>query len=182
MGLFSALLSLGGTALSAGLSAVNNKRAKQKQDAEFAREAVHYAAKAAEDPLATSHNQQLLNQYDRDSRKQVENAQGVAAITGATNDYTLAVQKAIAEGRSDLMSDMSAGASERADKYNEKEEEVRQAQSAAEQAYHQQRNEQYGNLAANAMTTFGSLADSAIGSGSDKNNKDKKATGQAQTD
>ena len=70
----------------------------------------------------------------------------------------------VTEGRAELMGGVAAKASERADKYNDAAEAVRENAEAAEQEYHQQRNEQYGNLAANAMTAFGSLIDAGGGS------------------
>lgn len=155
-----ALLSLAGTGLSAGLSAANNKRAKEEQEAEYARQQAHYNAKANENPLARSENQQVLNQYDRKAQQQVENARNVAKITGATPEYSLAVQKGVAQGRADLMGDIAAGASKQRDKYEDLAETSRQNQAAAQQAYRQQRNEQFTNLAANAASTFGSIVDS----------------------
>lgn len=159
-----ALISLAGTGLSAGLSAINNKKARQEEDAEAARREAYYSAKANENPLSRSENQHILGQYDRDAQRQVEKARNVAAITGATPEYSLAVQKGVAEGKADLMGNISAGASERADKYEEMAEGARQDRAAAQQAYRQQRNEQYGNLAANAATSFGSLVDATAGS------------------
>lgn len=159
------LLSLAGTGLSAGLSAINNKKAREAQQAESARRQAHYEAKANENPLSRSENQHLLGQYDRDAQQQIENARGVAAITGATPEYAAAVQKGVAEGRANLMGQMSAGASAQADKYEEMAEEARQEAAANEQAYHAQRNDQYANLAGNALSTFGSLASASMSGG-----------------
>ena len=159
------LLSLAGTGLSAGLSAINNKKAREAQQAESARREAHYEAKANENPLSRSENQHLLGQYDRNAQQQIENARSMAAITGATPEYAAAVQKGVADGRANLMGQMSAGASARADKYEEMAEEARQEAAANEQAYHAQRNEQYANLAGNALSAFGSLASASMSGG-----------------
>ena len=168
MAIWGALLSLAGTGLSAGLSAVNNKRAKQEQEDVFARQQAHLAAKGAEDPLARSEVQRALGQYDRDAQRQIENARNVSKITGATPEYSLAVQKNLTEGKADLMGNIAAGASERKDKYDALLEQSRLAQAAAQQEYRAQRNEQFANLAGNALSTFGSLVDGAIDSGGNK--------------
>lgn len=167
------LLSLAGTGLSHGLSAINNKKAREAQQAESARREAHYEAKANENPLSRSENEHLLGQYDRNAQQQIENARSMAAIKGATPEYAAAVQKGVAEGRANLMGQMSAGASARADKYEEMAEGARQEAAANEQAYHAQRNEQYANLAGNALSAFGSLANAGI--------SDKKAPPQQQT-
>ena len=153
------LLSLAGTGLSSVLSAKNNREAREAQQADSARRQAHYDAKANENSLSRSENQHLLGQYDRNAQQQIENARGVAAIIGATPEYAVAVQKGVAEGRANLMGQMSAGASARADKYEEMAEGARQEAAANEQAYHAQRNEQYANLAGNALSAFGSMAD-----------------------
>lgn len=165
--LASLLLSLAGMGLSAGLSEKNNREAREAQQAESARRISHNEAKANENPLLSSMNQHLLGQYDRNAQQQIENARGMANVVGATSEYAAAVQKGVAEGRANLMGQMSAGASARADKFDEKAEEARQEAAANEQAYHAQRNEQYGNLAGNALSAFGSLASASM-SGEEK--------------
>lgn len=160
-----AIISLAGTAASGIMSKINNDKMENEQEGEFARQQAYYAAKAAENPLSRSENQRVLRQYDRDAQRQIENARNVAAITGATPEYGLAVQKNVAQGRADLMGNISAGASERADKYNENLETARQQQSAARLARMQQRNETFANLAANAANSFGSIVDSYGGMG-----------------
>lgn len=186
------LLSLAGTGLSAGLSAKNNREAREAQQAESARRQAHYEAKANEDPLSRSENQHLLGQYDRDAQQQIENARSMAAIKGATPEYAAAVQKGVAESRANLMGQMSADASQRADKYEEMAEGARQEAAANEQAYHAQRNEQYANLAGNALSAFGSLASASMGGGekqpaakapsmTEDQAKNKLATMQAQS-
>ena len=160
-----AIISLAGTAASGIMSKINNDKMENEQEGEFARQQAYYAAMAAENPLSRSENQRVLRQYDRDAQQQIENARNVAAITGATPEYGLAVQKNVAQGRADLMGDISAGASERADKYNENLETARQQQSAARLARMQQRNETFANLASNAANSFGSIVDSYGGIG-----------------
>lgn len=159
------LLSLAGKGLSTYLSVKNNREAREAQQAESARRQAHYEAKANEDPLSRSENQHLLGQYDRDAQQQIENARSMAAIKGATPEYAAAVQKGVAEGRANLMGQMSAGASARADKYEEMAEGARQEAAANEQAYHAQRNEQYANLAGNASSDFGSLVSASMSGG-----------------
>ncbi len=158
------LLSLAGTAASGLMSYFNNKKAQKQADAEAARQQAYYQAKANENPLSRSENQHLLGQYDRAAQQQIENARGVAAITGATPEYGLAVQKAVANGRADLMGNMSAGASERADKYNQLGEEARHQKAIDDQERIAARNETFANLAANAANIVGSSLDSYIGS------------------
>ena len=149
---FSAL----GTAASGLMSYFNNKKAQQQADAEAARQQAYYEAKANENPLSRSENQHLLGQYDRQAQQQIENARGVAAITGATPEYSLAVQKAVANGRADLMGNMAAEASERADKYNQLGEQARHQKAMDDQARIAARNETFANLAANAANIVGS--------------------------
>lgn len=150
------LLSLAGTAASGLMSYFNNKKAQQQADAEAARQQAFYEAKANENPLSRSENQHLLGQYDRQAQQQIENARGVAAITGATPEYGLAVQKAVANGRADLMGNMAAGASASADKYNQLGEEARHQKAMDDQARIAARNETFANLAANAANIVGS--------------------------
>lgn len=168
-----AILGAAGTAASGLMSYFNNKKAQKQADEEAARQQAFYEAKANENPLSRSENQHLLGQYDRDAQQQIENARGVAAITGATPEYGLAVQKAVANGRADLMGNMSAGASERADKYNQLGEEARHQKAMDDQARIAARNETFANLAANAANIVGSSLDSYIGA--------KKAPAQQQT-
>lgn len=160
--MWSAILGLAGTAASGIMSAINNRKAKQEQDAEAARQEAYYTAKANENPLARSENQQLLGQYDRQAQQQIENARGVAAITGATPEYGLAVQKSVAEGRANLMGNMAAGASARKDQFESAAEGVRHQHSMDEIARRQQRNETFAALAGNAANMVGSLAGASL--------------------
>ena len=156
---WAAIIGLAGQAVSGFASAINNKRMQQSADAEAARQEAFYKAQASQDPLSRSENRSLLGQYDRDAKKQVETARNVAAITGATPEYSLGVQKAVAEGRANLMSNMSAGASRRADYYNTLGEETRHRKALEDQQRRAERNQTYANLAANAATAAGSIMD-----------------------
>lgn len=155
-----AIISLAGTAASGIMSAINNRRMERERNAEYAREQAHYQAKANEDPLARSEVQAAVNQYDRDAEKQIENARNVATITGATPEYGLAVQKGVAQGKANLLSGVTAGASERKDRYEELAEQSRQNQYKENMQARQERNATYGALAANAANAFGSIVDS----------------------
>lgn len=161
--MWGALLGFAGTAAGGLMSYFNNKKAQRQADAEAARQQAYYQAKANENPLSRSENQHLLGQYDREAQQQIENARGVAAITGATPEYGLAVQKAVANGRADLMGNMAAGASERADKYNQLGEEARHQKAMDDQARIAARNETFANLAANAANIVGSSIDGLAG-------------------
>ena len=160
---FSAVLSLAGTAISGALSAYNNRRAQEEQRAESARREAYYNAKAAEDPLANAKNQRLLNQYDRKAEQQITDARSTGKILGSTPEYALGVQKAVAQGRADLMGNISANAADRADKYNEEAERVRQERAQQQQDYRASRNETFSALASNAMSSFGSFIDAYAG-------------------
>lgn len=155
-----AIVGLAGQAVSGIASAVNNKRSQSSADAEAARQEAYYNAQAYQDPLTRSENAQLLAQYDRKAQQQVDNAQGVATITGATPEYTLGVQKAVADGRADLMGGIASEASERRDKYEDKAEEVRHQKELDDQQRRAERNQTYANLAANAASAAGSIIDS----------------------
>ena len=153
------LIGLAGQAVSGIASAINNRRRQRAADNEAARQQAYYAAKAAEDPLALSENQRVLNQYDREAQRQVEAARNTAKITGATPEYSLAVQKGVAEGRANLMGNIAAGASQRADYYTHLGEQARHQKALDDQARRAERNTTYANLAANAAKAFGSIMD-----------------------
>lgn len=152
-----AVLGAAGNIASGIMSAVNNKKARQQQEAENARRIAAAEAKANEDPLSTAKSRQLLAQYDRDAKKQLENAQGVAAITGATPEYTLAIQDSIAQGRADVMSGIAVAGEERAERAEERAEEARQQAAENQLAMTRERNQTYANLAANAANAAGSM-------------------------
>lgn len=151
------VLSLAGQAVSSALSVKNNKDIQQNADAEAARQQAFYNAQASQDPLARSDNRALLGLYDRAAKKQVDTARNVATIKGATPEYSAAVQKAVAEGRADLMGKMSIGASARADRYNTMGELARHQKAAEDQARRVERNQTFANLAANAANAAGTL-------------------------
>ena len=161
--MWGAVLSALGTAASGLMSYFNNKKSQRQADAEAARQKAYYDAKANENPLSRSEVQHVLGQYDRAAQQQIENARGVAAITGATPEFSTAVQKGIAEGRANLMGNVAAGASERADKYNQLGEEARHQKALDDQERIAARNETFANLAANAANIVGSSIDGLAG-------------------
>lgn len=154
---WASLISLAGQGIGGIMSAVSARKEKQADDAEAARQQAHYEAKANEDALSRSENRQLLSEYDRKAQKQVETANNVAAITGATPEYGLAVQKAVAEGRADLMGDISAGDSARKDKYEQLAEGVRHDKAVADIQREAAKQESYANIIANSASAFGSM-------------------------
>lgn len=154
---WASLISLAGQAVGGIMSSVSARKEKQAADAEAARQQAHYEAKANEDALSRSENRQLLSEYDRKAQKQVETAKNVAAITGATPEYGLAVQKAVAEGRADLMGDIAAGDSARKDKYEELADGVRHDKAVADIQREAAKQESYANIIANSASAFGSM-------------------------
>ena len=155
-----AIIGLAGQAVSGIASARNNKGMQQAADAEAERQKAYYEAKANENPLSRSENARVLGQYDRKAQQQIDAARGVAAITGATPEYTLGVQKAVAEGRADLMGGIAAEASERKDKYEDLGETAKHQEVLDDQERRAARNQTYANLAANATSAAGSIMDS----------------------
>ena len=154
-----ALIGFGGLAVSSALSAVNNRKQQQAADAEAARQKAYYDAKANENPLSRSEVQYVLGQYDRAAQQQIENARGVAAITGATPEFAAAVQKGVAEGRANLMGHATADASRRADYYNMLGEQAQHQKALDDQQRRYERNQTYAALAANAASAVGSIMD-----------------------
>lgn len=157
------LLSAAGTILSGGLSKFNNDRMERQQKAEDARRKAFYAGKAAESPLASSQNQQMLGEYDRRSAQQLANATGVGLITGATPEFSLGVQKGIAEGRADMMGKMGADATRRKDMYEMMGEQAKQEAHQAEMERLANRDNTFANLAANSANALGTLVDGYSG-------------------
>lgn len=155
-----AIVGLAGQAVSGIASAYNNKIMQQEADAETARQVASNEAKAYENPLSRSENQQAMAQYDRASKQQLENARGVATITGATPEYALGVEKGIADGRAELMGGISAGASAQKDKYLDAVEKAKEQKFTDDQERRLARNTTYANLAANAASAAGSIIDS----------------------
>ena len=180
---WASLISLAGQGIGGIMSSVSARKEKQAADAEAARQQAHYEAKANEDALSRSENRQLLSEYDRKAQKQVETAKNVAAITGATPEYGLAVQKSVAEGRADLMGDIAAGNSARKDKYEELAEGVRHDKAVADIQREAAKQESYANIIANSASAFGSMLggykaqqDPAEQPADVDNNEEKKAT------
>ncbi len=154
----STILGAAGTAASGIMSTINNRRMKQEQDAEAARQQAHYEAMANENPLSRSENQYILGQYDRAAQQQIEKAGKGAAIIGATPEYAAAVQKGVAEGRANLMGQMSASASRRADYYKQLGENARHQHSLDEIARRKERDDTFAAIAANAANAASTLA------------------------
>lgn len=154
---WASLISLAGQGIGYALNAVNARKQEQAEQAEYARQIAAEEAKANEDILSRSENKRLLAEYDRKAKDQVETARNVAAITGATPEYSAAVQEAVAEGRADLMGDMVAGASARKDKADAAIEQIRRNKSASDLARMEAKNQSYANLIANSASAFGSL-------------------------
>lgn len=153
------IVGLAGQAVSGIASAYNNKRMQQAADSESEYQQAYYNAKANENPLARSENARLLANYDRKAQQQIDQAQGIATITGATPEYMLGVQKGVADGRASLMGTMAGGASERKDKFEEKAENARHQKILDDQQRRADRNTTYANLAANAASAAGSIID-----------------------
>ena len=154
-----ALIGLAGQAVSGVLSTINNRKMQQSADAEAARQKAYYDAKANENPLSRSEVQHVLGQYDRAAQQQIENARGVAAITGATPEFAAAVQKGVAEGRANLMGNVAAGASARKDRYEQLGEMAQHQKALDDQQRRYERNQTYAALAANAASAVGSIMD-----------------------
>lgn len=154
---FASIVSLVGQGIGGMMSARSDRKEKQAADAEAARQQAHYEAKANEDALSSSKNRQVVNEYDRNTQRQVETAQNVAAIAGATPEYNLAVQKAVAEGRADLMGNIEAGESARKDKYDQLAEGVRHDKAVSDIQREAAKQESYANVVANSASTFGSM-------------------------
>jgi hypothetical protein len=157
LGTIGTILGAAGNVASGVMSAINNKKARQSEEAEAARQQAHYDALANEDPLSRASNQRLLNEYDREAQQQVEKARNVAAITGATPEYGLAVQKGVAEGRADLMGNIAANNEATRQKAIEAGEQAKQRAALQELARIEARNQSYANLAANASNAASSL-------------------------
>lgn len=155
-----AIVSLAGQAASGIMSAVNNRKIQSAADREAARQVAYNEAKAYEDPLSRSENQAAIRAYDRGSQAQLEQAQNVAAITGATPEYSLGVQKGISEGRADLMRGVAKNASADRDKYLSEADNVKHEKFKDDQKRKAERDTTYANLAANAANAFGGILDS----------------------
>ena len=164
LGTIGAIVGVAGTAASGIMSAINNKKRERQAQAETARQAAYAEAMANEDPLVRAGNQRLLAQYDREGKRQIENARNVSTITGATPEYAVAVQEGVAQGRADMMSNIAAEADARRDKYMDKAEEARRDAANAAEERALERNQTYANIAANAAQAAGSLMSGIGGS------------------
>ena len=154
-----AIIGLAGQAVSGALSITNNRRMQQEADAEAARRKAFYEAKANENPLSRSEVQHVLGQYDRSAQQQIENARSMAAIKGSTPEFAAAVQKGVAEGRANLMGQVAAGASQRADYYNMLGEQAQHQKAQEDMQRRMQRNSTYAALAGNAASAVGAIMD-----------------------
>ena len=154
-----AIIGLAGQAVSGALSITNNRRMQQEADAEAARQKAFYEAKANENPLSRSEVQHVLGQYDRSAQQQIENARSVAAIKGATPEFDAAVQKGVAEGRANLMGQVAAGASQRADYYTMLGDRAQHQKAQEDMQRRMQRNSTYAALAGNAASAVGAIMD-----------------------
>lgn len=154
-----AIIGLAGQAVSGALSITNNRRMQQEADAEAARRKAFYEAKANENPLSRSEVQHVLGQYDRSAQQQIENARSMAAIKGSTPEFAAAVQKGVAEGRANLMGQVAAGASRRADYYNMLGEQAQHQKAQEDMHRRMQRNSTYAALAGNAASAVGAIMD-----------------------
>lgn len=156
------LVGLAGNIVSGAMSASNNKKMEREQQQMYAQRRAKYEAMANEDPLARSEVQAATRQYDRDAERQIENARNVAAITGATPEYGLAVQKGVAEGKANLLSGVTANASARKDQYTQMADDVAQQAQQAQLQMDAARNETYANLAKNAANAAQSIIGGAM--------------------
>lgn len=152
-------MSLAGIAASGISSAVNNRRMKRESDAAAAKEQAEYDARIGQSATQRAENAQLLNEYDRRSKQQIDTARNVAAITGATPEYSAAVQKGVAQGRADLVGNMAAQESSRKDALRDKKAAAVARKTAEDRATRMARNQTYSNLATNAANAFGSIVD-----------------------
>lgn len=154
------IVSLAGQAASGIMSAINNKRERREKAAESARREAHYEAQAAENPLLRADVRSVIGAYDRSSRQQIAEARNIGKITGGTPESAVAIQQAVANGRSDLISDIASDNSKRVDEARKNAETARQDAAAAEVARREVRNQTYANLATNAANAFGSIVNS----------------------
>jgi len=153
----SAIIGALGTAASGIMSYLNNKKAEANSKAESARQVAYAEGKAAENPLATTAARAATSEYDRQAQRQVDIARNRGKIMGSTPEQDAAVQKAVAEGRADLLSGIAEQGTQRADKWSAVAEEARQQAAANDRALAEQRNATYAALAANAAQSLGSL-------------------------
>jgi hypothetical protein len=161
IGTIGAILGAAGNVASGVMSIINKRKQMQEQGAESARQQAYYDSKANEDPLSKASSQRLMSQYDRKAQEQMQKAQGVAAITGATPEYTLAVQKGVAEGRAELMGDIAANAEATQEKALEQSEKARQEAAQNRLKMLAEQNQSFANLAANAGNAANAMINAA---------------------
>jgi hypothetical protein len=179
IGTIGAILGAVGNAASGVMSIINKRKQTQQLDAENARQQAYYDSKANEDALSKASTQQAMNQYDRKAEEQIANAQNVAAVTGATPEFTLAVQKGVAQGRADMMGNAQVNAEATQEKALDQSEQVRQEAARQRQALLAEQNQSFANLAANAGNVATSLMNAASAPKAKEDNKGKVATGSA---
>ena len=168
-----------GKAASDVMSIINNRKQNQQLEAENARQQAYYDSKANEDALSKASVQQAMNQYDRKAEQQIANAQNVAAVTGATPEYALAVQKGVAQGRADVMGNALVNAEATQEKALDQSELVRQEAAKQKQAMLTEQNQSFANLAANAGNVATSLMNATSANRAKEIKDDKAATGSA---
>jgi hypothetical protein len=176
IGTIGAILGAVGNAASGVMSIINKRKQTQQLDAENARQQAYYDSKANEDALSKASTQQAMNQYDRKAEEQIANAQNVAAVTGATPEFTLAVQKGVAQGRADMMGNAQVSAETTQEKALDQSEQVRQEAAKQRQALLAEQNQSFANLAANAGNVATSLMNAASAPKAKEDNKKKIAS------
>lgn len=178
-GTIGAILGIVGKTASDVMGIINKRKQTQQLDAENARQQAYYDSKANEDALSKASTQQAMNQYDRKSEEQIANAQNVAAVTGATPEFTLAVQKGVAQGRADVMGNAQVNAEATQEKALDQSEQVRQEAAKQRQALLAEQNQSLANVAANAGNVATSLMNATSAPKAKEDNKGKVATGYA---
>ena len=168
-----------GKAASDVMSIINNRKQNQQLEAENARQQAYYDSKANEDALGKASVQQAMNQYDRKAEQQIANAQNVAAVTGATPEFALAVQKGVAQGRADVMGNALVNAEATQEKALDQSELVRQEAAKQKQAMLAEQNQSIANVAANAGNVATGLMNATSANRAKEIKYDKVATGSA---
>lgn len=155
--MWGALISAAAGAVGMAMNAIQNKKAREAQQAEASRQAAYYENKANENPLMRADNQALLHEYDRKANEQVQKAQNVAAIMGTTPEYALAQQKQLADGRVDLMGKIAANNEQQKAKLLESAEQARQQRAKDAITSEQDLAKGWGTLISNVGNAFNSM-------------------------
>lgn len=153
MAILSGILSgLGAAAGVAGniIQAVNNRKQRKLDKEQNARDIAFYESKANENPLASAATRKLIAENNRQNQKQIANARGVAAITGATPEYTLAVQNSIAQNNANVMGGIVAANEARQERNEERAHEARQDAIKAKKEAIAANNAAWANVMSNA--------------------------------